>query len=61
MDIVSILGDREKGTEFATFSGGKDVCRSGWTEVADVVESIEALRRLMEGPEAISDFRRLGG
>jgi len=60
--MVSMLGDREKAAELATFSGGKDVCRSGWTEVADVVESMEALRRLMAGAEEdISDGRRFGG
>jgi hypothetical protein len=59
--MVSILGDREKAAELARFSGGNEVCRSGWAEVADVVESMEALRRLMEGAEDISDCRRFGG
>lgn len=42
-------------------SGGKEVWRSGWEE-AEVVESIEALRRFVEGAEVgMSVCRRLGG
>lgn len=44
------------------FSGGKEVCRRGWAEEAEVVESIEALRRLGVGAEfGISDCLRFGG
>lgn len=40
-------------------SGGKEVCRRGWAEEAEVVESMEALRRFMAGAEdGISDCRR---
>jgi hypothetical protein len=59
--MVSMLGEREKAAELATFSGGKEVCRSGCDEVVEAVESMEALRRLMEGAAAgISDCRRFG-
>lgn len=51
MDIVSMLGEREKAAELAIFSGGKEVCRRGWAEVAEVVDSMEALRRLLAGPD----------
>ena len=31
------------------FSGGKEVCRRGWLEEAEVVESMEVLRRFTPG------------
>lgn len=38
------------------FSGGKEVWRKGWVEEMEVVDIIEALRRLMDGAEeGISD------
>lgn len=33
------------------FSGGKEVCRRGWLEEAEVVESMEVLRRFTPGAE----------
>jgi hypothetical protein len=43
----------------ALSGGGKEVCRRGWLEDADVVESMDALRRLIAGAEdGISDCRR---
>jgi hypothetical protein len=43
-------------------SGGKEVCRRGWAEDAEVVESIEALRRLGVGAAGgMSDCLRFGG
>ena len=42
--------------------GGKEVCRRGWGEGADAVESMEALRRLIAGAdEGMSVCRRFGG
>ena len=48
------------GNRAAFISGGNEVCRRGWDEeVADVVESIEALRRFTEGAAVgISDCLR---
>ena len=63
-DMVSTLGEREyRGESKVTFSGGgKEVCRRGCREFAEVVESIEALRLLLEvADELISDCRLLGG
>jgi hypothetical protein len=59
---VSTLGEREyRGVCAFALSGGKLVCRRG-CEDADVVESIDALRRFMAGPDKdMSDCRRLGG
>lgn len=44
-------------------SGGKEVCRRGWAEeVPDVVESMEAFRRLIAGAEdGMSDCLLFGG
>lgn len=43
----------------ALSGGGKEVCRRGWLEDAEVVESMEALRRFMAGAEdGISDCLR---
>jgi hypothetical protein len=62
IDIVSMLGEREKAAELPPFSGGKEVCRRGWVDVADVVDIIEALRRLIVGAEeGISDCLRFSG
>lgn len=60
--MSSTEGDREyRALEEAAISGGKEVWRSGCDE-AEVVESIEALRRLVEGAEVgMSVCRRLGG
>ena len=41
------------------FSGGKEVCRRGWLEEADVAESMEVLRRFTPGAEeGMSDCLR---
>ena len=60
--VSSALGDRENWSslEFVC-SGGKEVCRRGCDE-AEVVDFIEALRRLVEGADVgISVCRRLRG
>ena len=57
----STLAEREKAWSCAEFSGGKEVCRRGCDEL-DVMESMDALRRLAEGAaDGISDCRRLEG
>jgi hypothetical protein len=56
----STLGERENLWSCEEFSGGKDVWRSGCEEV-DVMESMDALRRLAEGAvDGMSDCRLLG-
>jgi hypothetical protein len=61
-DTESAVGEREKAGVWAAFSGGKEVWRKGWLEVADVVESIEALRRFIAGAaDGMSDCLRFGG
>ena len=60
-DMVSTEGEREYRSVpvIALSGGGKEVCRSGWLEEAEVVESMEAFRRLIAGAEdGISDCRR---
>lgn len=61
-DMVSTLGDREYcGVWLDLSKGGKEVCRRGCDD-AEVVDSIEALRRLTEGADdGISDCLRFGG
>lgn len=60
---MSEVGERENaGVVWEAFSGGNEVWRRGWVEAAEVVESMEALRRFWAGAEeGISDCRRFGG
>jgi hypothetical protein len=60
-EAVSTLGERVKREGVCDFSGGKEVWRRGWSDdEAEVVESIEALRRLVVGAEdGMSVCRRL--
>jgi hypothetical protein len=67
--MVSEVGEREKtGVWAAAFSGGKEVWRRGWADVAEVVEVVEvvesmgALRRFRAGAEdGMSDCLRFWG
>lgn len=61
-DMVSTLGEREyRGVPARVFSGGKEVWRRG-CEALEVVESMDAFRRLFAGAEeGISDCLLFGG
>lgn len=55
-ETVSMLGDLEYAGVRPLFSGGKEVWRKGWVDEIEVVDIMEALRRLMDGAEeGISD------